>query len=148
MAENELTVIRADGATKTLRSSDLSGGIHAQGILVAELPEVPVNPSGGVVRHTVDSDPGATLDPPSATARFARLRVYETTAPTVPTKRLYYRQDGTMPAANGVDAHGFLLHGDVILVRIATFTNFKMIADNSDNGVFQVYVEWLNIPAS
>ena len=148
MAENELTVIRADGATKTLRSSDLGGGFHVQHTLVAEVPEVPVSPTGGAVRYTVDSDPGSTLDPPTAGARFARLRVYETLAPSTPTKRLYYRQDGTMPLSNGSTAQGFLLHGDVILVRIADFTQFKMIADSTDNGVFEVYVEWLNIPAS
>jgi hypothetical protein len=149
MAANELTVIRADGATKTLRSEDLmAAGVHAQVVLVSEASEVPVNPSGGLSRHTVTSSPGATLDPPSAAARYARLRVYETVAPGTPTRRMYYRQDGTMPNANGTDAQGFLLHGEVMIVRLATFTNFKMIADNTDNGSFQVYVEWLNTPSS
>lgn len=149
MANNELTVIRADGQIKTLRSSDVKGaGVHAQLVGVFEAPEEVVAIAGGSVRYNVDSSPGATLDPPSAAAMFGRLRVYETTTPSTPTKRLYYRQDGTMPNANGADAQGYLLHGEVMIVRLADFTQFKMIADNTDNGVFEVYVEWLNLPSS
>jgi hypothetical protein len=74
--------------------------------------------------------------------------VYESVAPGTPTKRLYYRQDGTVPTSDGANAAGFLLHGEMMLIRLATFTNFKMIADSSDNGIFQVYVEWLNVPTS
>lgn len=149
MAENELAVIVASGATKTLRSLDLGGaGIHAQVAAMIEAPEVPVAPAGGAERYTVDSDPAVTLDPPSAAARYARLRVYESVAPGTPTKRLYYRQDGTVPTSDGANAAGFLLHGEMMLIRLATFTNFKMIADSSDNGIFQVYVEWLNVPTS
>jgi hypothetical protein len=50
--------------------------------------------------------------------------------------------------SNGSNAFGYLLHGEVMLVRLADAANFKMIADSTDNGVFEVYVEWLNIPAS
>lgn len=148
MAENELTVIRADGATRTLRSADLGGSVHAQVALVAEATLVPVSPAGGAVRYTVDSDPPVAIDTPTATARYARVRVFETTSPTTPNKRMYYREDGVNPNANGSDAQGFLLHGDTLLVRLADLTQFRMIADNTDNGIFQVYVEFLNVAAS
>ena len=148
MAENELVVQSADGLPRTTRSVDLGGSIHIQGALIAELPEVPVDPTGGLTRYTVTSASAVALDSPTAAARYARLRVYETTAPTTPTKRLYYRTDGTNPTNAGANAFGYLLHGEMLLVRLADATNFRMIADSGDAGSFQVYVEWLNIPTS
>ena len=148
MAENELTVIRADGQIRTLRAIDLGGAVHAQVTGVFETPEAPVDPTGGAVRYNVDSSPAVALDPPNAAARFARVRVYETGGPVAENRRLYYRTDGTTPTSDGANAFGYLLHGETILVRLANIANFKMIADAGDNGVFEVYVEWLNIPAS
>jgi len=152
MAQNELTVIRADGATRTLRSIEAGAdgsGVHLQAILAPEyVPKEIVAITGGIVRFAVDSDPGATLDPPTAFARYCTLRVYETTSPSTPTKRLYYRQDGVMPNANGTDSRGFLLHGEMMVVCLADFTQFKLIADNTDNGNFECYVEWFNLKAS
>src|SRR5262245_60681398 len=149
MANNELTVIRADGTTKTLKSEDL-GGVHVQGTYVAELLESPVNPSGGLTRYSIDSSPVVALDPPSASYRYARVRVYETPAPTttVASHRLYYRTDGTAPLNTGGNVFGFLMHGESILVRLANAANFQMVADVTDNGTFEVYVEWLSTPAS
>lgn len=147
MPSNELTVIRADGATRTLRSEDLQdAGHHAQVVLVSEAPEAPVNPAGGATRHTVDSDPAVALDAPNSLVRTARVRVYESAGPANPARRLYYRTDGTNPLSDGSNAFGFLSHGDVFIVRLDLPENFRMIADSTDNGVFQIYVEWLTIP--
>lgn len=148
MAENELTVVRADGQTRTLRSEDLGGGVHAQVALLGEAPESYPSTAGSLHRHTVDSDPAVALDPPTAGARYARVRVFETAGPSSANRRLYYRQDGVNPLSNGSNACGFLLHGEMMLVKLDDFTQFRMIADASDNGVFEVYVEWLNLPTS
>lgn len=148
MADNELTVVRADGATRTLRSFDLDGAgtSHADSSLVAEMPEAPADATGATVRYTVDADPAVALDPPTGGARYARLRVYHSGQDS--TERLYYRQDGTAPTADGANAVGFLLHGEAMLVRIADFTDFQMIGETGMTGTFEVYVEWLDIPAS
>ena len=148
MAENELTVIRADGGTRTLRSRDLGGNIQAQVALVGEAPEVYPNTAGATSRYTVDSSPAVALDPPDAGCHYARLRVYETAGPQSATRRLYFRQDGVNPTADGVNASGYLLHGEMILIRLTDMTLFRMIADAGDNGVYQVYVEWLNLRSS
>lgn len=143
MADNELTVKTAGGLTKTLRSRDLGGGIFTQFTHIVEAPESPVDPTGGLVRYTIGTGSSVALDPPNASAQYARLRVYETTQDT--TRRLYYRTDGTAPTNDGANAFGFLLHGEAILVRLANAANFRMI---SAAGTFDGYVEWLNTPAS
>ncbi len=148
---NDLTVIRADGATRTLKSEEAGSagsGVWVQGAYVAELLEQPVDPTGGLVRYSVDSSPAVALDPPNASYRYARIRVYETPAPTTIKNRLYYRTDGTAPLSNGSNVFGYLLHGESMLVRLANAANFQMIADGNDNGTFEVYVEWLATPAS
>jgi len=143
VADNELTVVNATGATKTLRDVDVAG-LHHQVVFIHEGGEVVVSPTGGQVRYTVLNTGSVALDPPNAAARYARLRVYETNGPAGATRRLYYRTDGTAPQNNGANAFGYLLHGEMLLVRIADFTLFSMIADQADGGAFQVYVEWLN----
>jgi hypothetical protein len=148
MAENELTVVRADGATRTLRSKDVGGNVQAQIVAVTEAPEAPVDPTGGAVRYNVDSSPAVSLNSPNAVVHSARVRVYETAGPAGTNRRLYYRTDGTNPTSDGANAFGFLLHGDVMTIRLASPDNFRMIADSSDNGVFEVYVEWLVTPSS
>ena len=142
MADNELTVVIADGSTKTLRDIELTTGVHAQGVLIWEGPEVPASTTGATVQHTVDDNPAVALDPPTAGARFARVRVYETSQDS--TLRLYYRQDGT--TVTSANATGYLLHGELILVKIADQTDFSMIA--ATGGVFNVYVEWLDAVSS
>jgi hypothetical protein len=80
------------------------------------------------------------LDPPDAGARYARLRCYETVGPADPNKRLFYRQDGV--TLTGEDsAIGFLLHGELVLVKLTDFTKFVMIAETGSG--FKVFVEWL-----
>lgn len=142
MANNELTVIDAGGTTRTLRDEDIGGGVHAQAVMVWEGPEVPANITGATVRHSITTTATA-LDSPNAGARYARIRVYEHSG-TTPSAvlRLYYRTDGTAPLANGTNAFGFLLHGEMMLVRLATFSNYKLIAEGA--GVWEVYVEWLS----
>ena len=145
MAENELTVVNASAATKSTRSFDLNGsGIHAQGALVAEMPEVPV--TGGTVRYSVTPSASVPLVPPSSAYRYARLRAYQSAASA--TARLYYRQDGTAPLNSGTNATGYLLHGDAILVRLANAANWRGIAESGMSGTFELYVEWLTIPSS
>lgn len=142
MADDELDVVVAGGATKKLRSIELPGtpSRFGQAVFLAEWPEAPVSPAGGTVRYTVDNSPAVALDPPTAAAKYARVRVYESTQSA--TLRLYYRSDGTNPTTDGANAFGFLLHGELILVKIADPTNFRMIAEGA--GIFAVYVEWLN----
>lgn len=137
MADNELTVLDATGTSRTLRSLDV-GGKQAQGAMVWEGPEVLSNTTGSVPRFTVTSAAAVALDPPDAGARYARVRVYETSGNTL--LRLFYRQDGV--AVTGVsDATGFLLHGEMFLVKIADFTQMRLVAESS--ATFQVFVEWL-----
>lgn len=146
MADNELTVRDAGGTTRGLRSVDLGSGLQGQGIVVWEGPETPAAVAGATLRYTVDNSPAVPLVPPTAGARYARLRVYESSVSGTPdsTLRLYYRQDGVTPLTDGSNAAGFLLHGELILVKLADFTDFKMIAEGT--GVFAVYVEWLANP--
>lgn len=145
MADNELTVIDAAGATKTLRAVDHGSGLQAQGVVVWEGRDVPAATTGSVVRYTVTPSAAVALDPPDAGARYARLRCYEASGSTPNQNfRLFYREDGIDPGANGSQAAGFLLHGELMLVKIADFTNFKMIGETSSS--FLVYVEWLAIP--
>src|SRR5678816_1966545 len=118
---NELQVIDANGNVRSLRSVPLADGSHAQVILVAEGPEVPASVTGATVRYTVDNAPAVALDPPNAGARYARVRVYEAAQST--SLRLYYRSDGTAPTADGANAFGYLLHGELIMVKVATFAN-------------------------
>lgn len=141
MADNELTVIVGDGSQKTLRSVDL-GGEHQQIVFVAEGPEAVATTAGATFVYTVDDSPAIPLDPPTAGARYARIRVYETSATS--NARLLYRTDGTAPTNGGANAFGYLLHGEMLLVRIADFTDFQMIAHQADGGVFTVYAEWLD----
>ena len=142
---NELNAYGADGNVKTLRSVRLGGVADAQIIgTLSEATEEPVAVAGGEINYTVDASPAVPLDPPTAAAMFARLRVYHSAQDT--SFRLFYRQDGTPPTAAGV-ATGFLLHGEVLIVRLADFTDFQMIGETAMTGSFQVYVEWLN-PAS
>lgn len=141
MADNELTVLDAGGTVRNLRSVDVGSGRSVQPVFVWEGPEVPAVVAGGTLRYTVTSTPAVGLIVPTAGARFARLRVFETTGPGNDVLRLYYRTDGTAPTNDGANAAGFLLHGELILVKLATFANFKMIAEGV--GSFQVYVEWL-----
>jgi hypothetical protein len=142
---NELQVIAADGSTKTLRSIRHADGSDVQVLYVVEGPEVPVSPTGGLIRYTVDNSPAVPLDPPTAAAKYCRLRVYEASTSTPDSKlRLYYRTDGTAPTADGANAFGFLLHGELILVKLADFTKWQCIAEGT--GVFQVYAEWLGEP--
>lgn len=154
MAANDLSVIDSTGTPRSLRSVELGSGsnIHEQAVLVSEMFEVPASVTGATVRHTISSNTTVTLDPPTAGAHYARVRVYETTGPFAgtpnPYKRLYYRQDGTAPATDGSNAVGFLMHGEAIFVKLANFTNFQMTRDSTDAGTFQVYVEWLNIPST
>jgi hypothetical protein len=70
------------------------------------------------------------------------VRVFETTQN--PAVRLYYRQDGTAPLADGSNATGFLLHGELILVKLDVLANFRMVAEGAS--VFEVYVEYLANP--
>lgn len=136
-----MTVLDAAGAVQGLRSEDLGSGKQAQGIVAWEGPEVPAAVAGATLRYTVTTT-ATPLVPPSAGARFARIRVYEDSgASPVETFRLYYRQDGTNPLADGSNAAGYLFHGEVLLVKLKTMGNFKMIAEGTAR--FQVYVEWL-----
>lgn len=142
MADNALTVIDATGTVRTLRSEDVGSGLQAQGLMVWEGPEIPAIVTGAGLRYTVDNSPAVALIPPTAGARYARVRVFEITQSA--SLRLYYRSDGTAPTANGANAFGFLLHGELIMVKLDTFANFQMIAEGA--GVFEVYVEWLANP--
>lgn len=145
MAENELSVVNASSATKLTRSFDLNNaGIHLQGALVAEAPEVPV--SGGTVRYSVTPSASVPLVPPAAAYRYARVRAYNSTASA--TARLYYRQDGTAPLNSGSNATGFLLHGNAMIVRLANAANWRAIAESGMTGTYELYVEWLTIPSS
>lgn len=142
---NELQVITADNATRSLRSEPLADGSHLQYGAIVEAREKPVSPTGGIVRYTVDNSPAVALDPPTAAAMYCRLRVYEASTSTPDSKlRLYYRTDGTAPTADGANAFGFLLHGELIMVKLADFTKFQMIAEGA--GIFQGYAEWLGEP--
>lgn len=145
MADNALTVVAADATTKTLRSEDLGSNIQAQVVLIHEGPDALPVLTGATFRHAVTTTATA-LDPPDAGARYGRVRVYETSGPASSTLRLYYRTDGTNPTADGANAMGFLLHGEMIMVKLASPSNFRMIAEGT--GAFQVYVEWLNAPSS
>ncbi len=142
MADNALTVLDAAGATKSLRSEDVGSNVQAQGVMVWEGPETPAVLTGATVRYTVDNSPVVSLAPPSGGARYARVRVFETSQNQA--VRLYYRSDGTNPIADGSNAFGFLLHGELIMVKLDTFSNFKMVAEGSS--IFEVYVEWLANP--
>ena len=142
MADNELTVIDAGGTTRALRSIDVGSTRQVQPVFVWEGPEVPSLTAGAVVRYTVTQTVSVALDPPDAGARFARIRAYETSGPASPTLRLFYRQDGLALTDPGISsAIGFLLHGEMMLVKLADFTKFLMIAETG--GAYQVFVEWL-----
>jgi len=142
MADNELTVLDATGTTRTLRSIDVGSSLQTQPVFVWEGPEVPTSTTGSVVRYTVTSATSVALDPPTAGARFGRLRCYETTGPASPTLRLFYRQDGLALTNPGVDSStGFLFHGELMLVKLADFTKFVMIAEGGST--YAVWVEWL-----
>lgn len=144
---NELIVINGNNQPVTLRN-DLIGTNAYQAVMVVEHPEVPASTTGATIRYQVTST-AVSLVPPTAGARFARLRCYETTTPTTnPYKKLYYRQDGVNPLADGTNASGFLCHNEMIIVKLATFGNFRMIRDSADAGIFLVHVEWLNHTSS
>lgn len=146
MAANDLQVISADGVTRRLRSYDL-GGIHFQGVLVWEAPEEVPSLTGASVRHTVDSNTAVALDPPSADTSYGRVRVYESSGTTPnPELRMYYRSDGTAPSVDGANAMGYLLHGELIMVKLAVLSNFQMIAETGAE--FEVYVEWVHTPVT
>lgn len=157
MADNELSVVSADTNVRKTRDLDLGDDgtgqhVHLQAVVVGEgLLEQPVSTTGGAVQYTVTSAGPTALDPPNVFAipgdgaRYCRLRVFDTswdpaTAATQ-NKRLYYLQDGTTVSAAA--AHGYLLHGESMLVRLADFTDFRMIAESSS---WKVYAEWLTIP--
>ena len=141
MADNELSVIDSGGTVRQLRSIDVGSARQVQPTFVWEGPEAPAVVTGAVIRYLVDASPAISLSPPTAGARYARLRVYETSGPASQSLRLYYRTDGVTPTADGANAAGFLLHGELIMVKLSTFANFKMIAEGA--GVWEVYVEWL-----
>lgn len=140
MADNELTVLDASGTTRGLRSVDVGAGKQAQATVVWEGPEVPAIVTGATSLYTVVGATPVPLDPPDAGARFGRLRVYETTGPGNPDLRLFYRQDGVTLSGSS-NATGFLLHGEMIIVKLADFTKFRMVAEGAAS--FQVFVEWL-----
>lgn len=148
MADDSLTVVVADGTTVPLRSIDVGSGKQAQATMIAELAELPVAPdSAPQVRYSVTDAAAVPLAPPAAGARYARLRVYRSGADGSANdgiKRMYYRTDGTAPSNTGANVFGFAIHTDVIYVKLATFANFKMIAESGQT--FEVYCEWLTLP--
>lgn len=138
MADNELLVQTAVNTIEALRTVDVSN-VNYQFVIVAPGPELPVSLTGGLNRFQVDNSPSVALDPPNATAHVCRLRVYEATQST--SLRLYYRQDGTVPTTDGANASGYLLHGEMIEIKLAVFTNFRLIAEGT--GVWECYMDWL-----
>jgi hypothetical protein len=113
---------------------------------VVEGLETAVVITGGECEYSVTSSGVTALDPPSASYDWARLRVRRTSGDAADDSRtyLFYTQDGTTPQADGDPAHGFLVHLDVFLVKLADAANFKMIAQTSET--FSVHAEWLRRP--
>jgi hypothetical protein len=138
MADNELTVVRADSNVRTLRSRELQSGTHEQMIGVLQGPETPPTLTGATLVYTVDDNPAVALDPPTAGADQCFIRVWHATQDS--TKRLFYRRDGTAPTADGANAEGFLLHAEGKMVTLATFTNFQVISETG--AAHTVYAEW------
>jgi len=143
MAANDLTVVRADTAVKTLRSQEIASGVHAQVVQSLQGPEsMPVLTGATLGLISISSASAVTLVPPTAGAVSVLIRAWETTQLT--TKRMFYRNDGTAPTNAGANCEGYLLHGEAKLFVPATgvFTNFKVIAESG--GAFQISCEWRN----
>ena len=140
MADDQLTVVRADGATETLRSVQLASGGHAQVILVSDGPESVPALAGATLVYSVTAAASIALTPPTAGARTCWIRVWHPTQDS--TKRLFYRREGTNPTPDGANAESYLLHGEGRMVRLADFTKFKMIAETGQT--FTVVAEWSN----
>lgn len=132
-----IPVTDVDGVRRETRAETI-GGVDYPGVLIGELLESPVDPTGGGIRHTVGSGAAVALDPPNAAARLARIRCRASVA----TDLLYYRSDGVAPLSNGSNAFGYLQSNELILVKLVTPANWRMI---SSSGNFEVFVEWFNI---
>lgn len=140
MADNGLQVVLADGSTVNLRSLDLGSGVHLQ-LAGPQVPETAIRPANATdYRFTVDAAAAKALVPPAG-ARFARVRIFHSAQSQV--LRCYYTSDGTAPANTGANAFGYLLHGEMVVVNIASLANFKMIGESGMTGSFEAYVEYL-----
>jgi len=141
MADNQLTVVRADGTTETLRSVEHPTGVHEQVVLISDGPEsVPVLTGSTLGLIAVSSAAATALDPPDAGARKCFVRAWETSFST--SKRLFYRRDGTAPTNAGLNCEGYLLHGEARVVCLADLTQFKVIAESGS--AWQIACEFSN----
>ena len=127
-ADNELTVLDAEGDTQVLRSVLLADGSYAQVVLYSETTEkVPALTGATLGLIAVTTTPAVALVPPTAGARKCWVRAWEDTFQT--DVRLFYRRDGTAPTASGNNCEGYLMHTEGRAVTLTTLTNFKMIAE-------------------
>lgn len=152
MADNDPTIVDSSGTARRLRmlSLGLDGlgrEVWLQGATV-EVPEAEVVSSNAQSRYTVGGGTAVALGAPTG-AKYGRLRVHDTfydpAVAQTTNARLWYVQDGSTPTSNGANARGWLMHGELLLVRLATFSNFRMIADTSGHS-WDVAVEWLTWP--
>lgn len=146
MAANDFGLVEANAPTHHSRSEVV--GTHAdtkpivaQIVLVADSPELIPNLSGAGLVLDIVSSGFSSLVPPTAGARTCWIRAWETTQQV--NKRLFYHRKNVTPINDGSNAEGFLLHSEGRTVRIATFAEFKLIAEVGS--IWKLYCEWSNL---
>jgi hypothetical protein len=150
MTDYNLPVVQSslpDAHIRAVQTGTTNGKpIIQQTTRIVEHVEIPVDPTGGLTRHSVTSTAVIPLDPPTAAADFARIRVFNTNVDPgfFAFQRVYFRSDGTNPTNDGGNAFGYLMHGDSYLVKIPDKTLWKMIAQAGAS--FEIYVEYFNQP--
>lgn len=143
MADNDTTVVLANGTTAKLRSYDLGSGVFLQAAAGQALETALRSAVAADHRFTVDSAGIKALVVSGVPGvRFARVRLYHSAQSAI--LRCYYNTDGAALTNAGVGATGFLLHGEQIVVSLADLTKFRMIGESALGATsFEAYVEFV-----
>jgi len=145
MAANDFGLVPASSPTVLNRNEQVGTNagvpIIAQVVLVADSPEIVPNLTGAGLVLDILATAVVPLVPPTAGARVCWIRAWETTGQV--TKRLFYRRENSNPINDGSNAEGFLLHTEGRTVRIANFTQFKLIGESGS--IWKLYCEWTNL---
>lgn len=119
------------GGQIVIRAPQLGGGQYAQQLFVAPARKTPVGPPE---KLSVGTGAVVTLSPPGGATHALVF---------VEANAIRYYDDGTTPTTGGTGNGAPLAAGSALEIDLASFANFKMIAQSATATVHVLYAKYV-----